>query len=123
MNEIIWALNPSNDSLYNLVTYLHRYTREYMELYQIPVTVKLPPAIPRTMVSAAFRRNVFLVVKEMLHNVVKHAAAAHAELDIGVDEAAKRLSVVIRDEIQGEIDITSRPGHGTTVSLQAPYAL
>jgi signal transduction histidine kinase len=146
MNEIIWALNPSNDSLFNLVTYLHRYAKEYMELYGIHVTVTLPAAIPKVMVSAAFRRNVFLVVKELLHNVAKHAQARSCTVVAGIDEKTRRLSVSIADdgrgfaveertgsgngllnvrkrmkEIHGDIAIESKPGHGTRVGLWAPY--
>jgi len=146
MNEIIWALNPSNDSLYNLITYLHRYAKEYMDLYGIRIGVVMPASIPGVMVSAAFRRNVFLVVKEMLHNVVKHAGASETAVTIGIDGDNRRLSVRIIDngkgfsvdertgsgngllnvrkrmkEIGGDIEIASEPGGGTTIDLWAPY--
>ncbi len=146
MSEIIWALNPSNDSLYNLVTYLHNYGKEYMDLYEIPIKVSLPRGIPKVMVSAAFRRNIFLVVKEMLHNIVKHAEAESTRVDIRVDQGAARLSVDITDdgrgfevdnrtgsgngllnvrkrmkELGGDITIKSEPGAGTSIHLWAPY--
>lgn len=111
MNEIIWAMNPANDTLSNLVSYLHRYTKEYLELYSIPVQINMPAAVPAVTLKAAFRRNVFLILKESLHNIVKHAHASRVTITIESAQTEKIFRLTIQDNGQG-FSITDRTGSG-----------
>jgi len=60
MNEIIWALNPSNDTLESLIAYLQNYVNEYLEVRDLNGRVIMPDSIPDYSVKAVFRRNSFL---------------------------------------------------------------
>lgn len=144
MNEIIWALNPSNDTLSNLIAYLHRYLKENLENAQIEFEVTIPSRIPNVHLKAGYRRNIFLVVKESVHNAVKHAAAGMIKTDILLPDK-KTLKIIITDngsgfnvsertgsgngllnmkkrmhEINGVYTIESTIGKGTTVILEVP---
>ncbi|MCC6385495.1 MAG: histidine kinase [Bacteroidia bacterium] len=143
MNEIIWALNPSNDSLPNLVSYLHRYIKEYLELNRVEFSVEIPERIPAIRLKAGFRRNIFLVVKETLHNIVKHSRASRVTVVIE-PEKMNRFVLSINDdgigfnveermgtgngllnmrkrmkEITGLYEISSFPAKGTKVRIEA----
>jgi signal transduction histidine kinase len=80
IGEIVWSLNPKNDTLENLTSYLRKYTVEYFEPTGINCKVKLPDKIPPMVLTGIQRRNVFLSVKEALHNIVKHSEARNARL-------------------------------------------
>ncbi|HLG38160.1 MAG TPA: histidine kinase, partial [Chitinophagaceae bacterium] len=75
MGEIVWALNEKNDSLSDLLSYTRSYAAEYLSQNGIECTVSLPEQLSSAFVSGEIRRNVFLAVKEILHNVVKHSQA------------------------------------------------
>lgn len=85
MGEIVWALNEKNDSLSDLLSYTRAYAVEYLSQNGILCKVNAPDNFPLVFVSGEFRRNVFLTVKEALHNVVKHARASEVDVTISIN--------------------------------------
>ncbi|MBS1947045.1 MAG: hypothetical protein JST47_04685 [Bacteroidetes bacterium] len=98
MNEIVWAMNEKNDTLDDLLAYIRSYAKEYCEEHNIACDIKLPENILPVFVSGEIRRNVFLVIKESLHNIVKHANAGKVEIKFGY---GSRLLVMIHDNGKG----------------------
>jgi signal transduction histidine kinase len=113
MGEIVWALNEKNDSLNDLLAYTRSYAAEYLEQSGIPCTLDAPPAdMASRFVSGEFRRNVYLTIKEALHNIVKHAKARSVTIRMTVD---KELVIVIEDDGVGFDPAGVRPsGNGLT---------
>ncbi len=99
MNDIIWAMNESNDSLDNLVYYCKAWVVEYCDMRQLPVKVQVPGAIPGITVRGDIRQHIFLCIKEAVHNVVKHAGATAMELRFAWEPG--KLAIVVRDNGQG----------------------
>jgi len=87
MSEIIWAMDAGFDSLSSLISYVRRYAHEYLEDYDIDLSfiVERRPStgIP---LSGNQRRNIFLVIKEAIHNAVKHAKASKLKIRILVED-------------------------------------
>jgi signal transduction histidine kinase/ligand-binding sensor domain-containing protein len=113
MGEIVWALNEKNDSLNDLLSYTRSYAAEYLEQSGIPCTLDAPPAdgVSR-FVSGEFRRNVYLTIKEALHNIVKHSKARNVTISILV---GNDLVIVIGDDGIGFDPAGVRPaGNGLT---------
>ncbi|HMH34967.1 MAG TPA: two-component regulator propeller domain-containing protein, partial [Puia sp.] len=98
MNEIIWAMSEKNDSLEDLVLYMRSYSMEYCEENNLDCTIQLPENIPPVFVSGEMRRNIFLTVKESLHNIVKHACANKVDIQI---EVSAGLDISIHDDGKG----------------------
>jgi len=90
MDEIVWALNPKHDTLDSLGTYLGGFAQDYLTAAGIRCRLNVPICLPTLAVTAEVRHNVFLALKESLHNVVKHANASEVEvlLEIGANEIA-----------------------------------
>ena len=103
MGEIVWALNEKNDSLEDLLSYTRSYAVEYLQENGIQCKVEEPDIIPEMDVSGDFRRNIYLTVKETLHNIVKHAQASEVFIGIEID---RKLAIDIRDNGKG-FDTTS----------------
>lgn len=80
MNAIIWTMNSSNDLFGNLVAYIRSYAIEYFENTGIKCNITIATDLPEFVVTGDVRRNVFLVVKEALNNILKHAKATEASL-------------------------------------------
>jgi signal transduction histidine kinase len=106
MGEIVWALNEKNDSLSDLLAYTRSYSVEYLLQNNIQTDVQTPEQIPNHFLSGEFRRNVYLTVKEALHNVVKHSGAntVHIRIEVGKD-----LFISIHDNGKGFDEKKIRP--------------
>ncbi|MBK9274838.1 MAG: hypothetical protein IPM49_09900 [Flavobacteriales bacterium] len=99
MRQIIWAMNADQAELADLVAYTTNHARRYCDEHGIRLRVDVEERMPLRTLSAEQRRNIFLVVKEALHNVVKHAAARQVRLVMAWREGA--LDVRIADDGPG----------------------
>jgi len=93
MDEIVWAVNPRHDTLDSLVTYLGRFAQNYLSTAAVRCRLEVPLNLPAWTVTAEVRHNVFLVLKETLHNVLKHAAATEVRISLEVLPAGFMLAV------------------------------
>jgi len=98
MRQIIWSMNPDQEKVEDLVVYTCNYARTYAleNSYELEVVANGP--WPERSLTSEQRRNVFLSVKEALHNVVKHANASKVSLHIS---SHSDLSVEITDNGNG----------------------
>ena len=101
VSEIVWAMNPQNDKLDNLIAHTRRYAIKYLGLANINCRFVSPDNLPSHTLSAEFRRNIFLIVKEVLHNIVKHSCAS--EVLFAVIFSDHNLEMKIEDNGKGFI--------------------
>jgi signal transduction histidine kinase len=124
----------------DLAAYLRQYASKFLETAAIPCTFDIPDAVPALHLSAEARRNIFLVVKETLHNIVKHSGAADVRLRLSID--SQNIEIKIEDsgkgfdaaqpsrfgnglrnmqkrmnDIGGTFALSSKPGQGTKVVI------
>jgi signal transduction histidine kinase len=141
MDEIVWAVNPRNDTLDNMANYLVHYAEEFVHPTGLYCDLDVPLTLPERPLSAEIRHNVFMVVKEALNNAVKHGAPARIRL--GLTFEVELLTVTVQDDgrgftieaiakgtdglanmrqrltaIGGQLHLRSEPGRGTSVTLQ-----
>ena len=144
LDEIVWAVNPRNDTLAHLLDYAGQFAVDYFRILGIRCRLDFPTEIPVRELSTDLRHNLFLVVKEALHNIFKHAKATEVWLRATVDEQA--LEVLIEDngrgfasapddaladglrnmkqrinDIGGDFSVESQPGAGTKIKLRLPW--
>jgi signal transduction histidine kinase len=98
MNEIVWALNINNDNLQSLIAYTRQYAVSYLDDLNISCNFETPENIPDVIVNGKNRRSVFLLVKESLNNIAKHAHASNVNIMIDVSNA---LLINISDNGKG----------------------
>lgn len=99
MDEILWAINPENDTLDDLVSYLVQYVQEFLTAAKLRCRLDLPPETPAVAVSAETRHNLFLAIKEGLNNVAKHSKATEVLFQLKLD--ADVFTFVIQDNGTG----------------------
>ncbi len=140
INQIVWAINPKNDPLENLVAYIRHYAVQYFTASPIRCHCNFPETVPDIRLSAEARRNIFLAVKESLHNIVKHSFATEAvitlrhtgtSIEILIEDNGRGFSPGTRSssgnglenmtmrlaQIKGVCEVQSSPGAGTRVRL------
>jgi signal transduction histidine kinase len=141
MDEIVWAVNPKNDTLSEMADYLVYFTEDFLRPAGIACILEVPLKLPAIPVAAEVRHNLFMAVKEALNNAVKHAAAA--QVRFGMEFIGNQLAVEVKDNgrgfdpaaagalgnglenirrrmsgIGGQLILRSGPGEGTIVRLQ-----
>jgi signal transduction histidine kinase len=145
LDEIVWAVNPSNDTLEGLVNYACKYAQEYLALAGVRYRADVPAQLPAVSIPPEVRHNVFLAFKEAVNNVVKHAQASEARVrlqlqpgnftlsiedngrgfgghDAGAVQTRNGLRNMRRrmEVIHGEFSINAGTGGGTAVRLTVP---
>ncbi|HEU6448698.1 MAG TPA: two-component regulator propeller domain-containing protein [Verrucomicrobiae bacterium] len=100
MNEIVWAVNPENDTLEGLVTYIGKFTQDYLALAGMRCRLDLPPQLPAMNLSAEVRHNLFLAIKETLNNAIKHAGATEISLQLKL-QPEDGFTFIIHDNGRG----------------------
>ncbi len=75
MGEIVWALNPTQDTIEGLLAYLREQLNSFLEPFNIHYSIHFPDELPRLPLSNVQRRNLYLTTKETVGNVLKHAQA------------------------------------------------
>lgn len=110
MNEIIWSMNREYDTLDDLIAYSRQHAAQFLENHGISYQFEVPDPIPDIHLHGEQRRNIYLVIRETLHNVVKHAEASKVAISFNVN---KDLTVMIHDNGRGiDMDKLRRFGNG-----------
>jgi signal transduction histidine kinase len=142
MSDIVWAINPERDHLSDLTQRMRRLAADAFTAGNTAFTLDLPSSEREVALGANVRREVFLIFKETVTNIVKHAACSEVAIQLAVEGGVLRLE--IRDNgrgfdpliptdghgltslrnraaaLQGSLAIQSAHGAGTTVTLQLP---
>jgi len=146
LEEIVWAVRPGSDTLQSLVDYIAHFASELFEGNTTRCRLDLPQDLPARPLPPEVRHNIFLIVKEALTNVLKHAGGSVVHLQIKTDGQA--LKIVIADDgrgfdpgppaangehngmenmrrragaVGGTLAFTSGPGQGTRVEFNVNF--
>jgi signal transduction histidine kinase/ligand-binding sensor domain-containing protein len=115
MDEIVWAINPQNDSLEDLLTYTVKFAQEHLRIARIRCRVDAPAHLPPLHLSADLRHNLFLAIKEAINNVAKHSQASEAWLRL----RARRKEFTFEIEDNG-VGLPVAALNGATEKLTTP---
>jgi signal transduction histidine kinase len=99
LEEIVWAVRPGSDTLQSLVDYIAHFATELFEGNTTRCRLDLPQDLPARALPPDIRHNIFLIVKESLTNVLKHADGRVVHLQIKTD--GQSLKIVIADDGKG----------------------
>jgi len=141
MRLIIWSLDAENDEVSNLTSFIHKQAIKIFEYSNINLHVNASVSETGVTISGEKRRQIYLLVKEVLNNIVKHSKAQNAFLDISLYK--NRLQISIRDDGRGfdpdlrkyetmgirniyerakiltaDLKIDTAPGKGTSINLK-----
>jgi len=120
LRQIIWSLDPEQDTLEDLVVNLGQYADQFLEGTNLPCRRDLPLELPDRKLPPHVRRQIFLAVKEALNNAVKHARASEIWLRARWDNPM--LTLIIEDNGVGlPNSLDALKGHGL-VNMQRRLA-
>lgn len=110
MDEVVWAINPRNDSLEGFITYFHRWAQAFLSNARVRVRWDLPVESTEAPLAAEVRHQLLLACKEAVTNVVKHSRAHEVRIRCSPQSAG--LEILIEDDGRGFTGATAQAGHG-----------
>jgi signal transduction histidine kinase len=93
LDEIVWAVNPQNDTLEHATSYLAQFAQDYFFMTGVECELVVPSQMPHYPVSSQVRHHLFLAVREALANILKHSAASHAKISMACESGNLEISV------------------------------
>lgn len=142
MSDIVWAINPDRDNFDDLAQRMRRFASDLLATNDIEFRFHAGETARPVKLSADVRRQVFLIFKESVHNIVRHSRCANVEIDLHIENHA--ISLTLKDDGRGfdpeqasqghglmsmrqrakalgtNLKITSQQGNGTEISLKIP---
>lgn len=139
IDDIIWSINPKNDKWDQLFSRMRRYGADLLENSDISYSFSFDEELPDSEMNPETRKEIFLIYKESLNNIIKHAEAT--EVEIKLNFRGDKLFLVISDNgkgfdtsqlsdrnglrnmqkraelIKGSLEINSQVNQGTQISL------
>jgi hypothetical protein len=142
LNDIVWAINPRRDRLSDLTYRMRRFASDAFTARDIQFRFNAPDPHHNVRLGADTRREVFLIFKEAINNMVRHSQCTEADIDFVMRDGRMELSLTDNGrgfnperesdgnglvnmrqragKVGGTLDISSGRGRGTTVSLKVP---
>jgi ligand-binding sensor domain-containing protein/two-component sensor histidine kinase len=143
MSDIVWAINPQRDHLYDLVRRMRRFASETFPASGIDFRFEAPDSAHDLRLGADLRRQVFLIFKESVNNIVRHAACTEAAINLRIEGSWLILKMIDNgkgingrrlvegnglvsmrkraENLGGALQIANGAGNGTTIILKIPY--
>jgi signal transduction histidine kinase/ligand-binding sensor domain-containing protein len=139
MNDIVWAVNPNNDTIEQLLIRMQSFASSLLEKKNIALDFIAAQSLAAVKLTMEERKNFYLIFKEAVHNAFKYAECKQIITQIhqhdkiicmtikddgrGFDTSIKYtgngLKSILRraKEIHGKLEVTSDFNEGTIVTL------
>ncbi|MDQ3754852.1 MAG: ATP-binding protein [Acidobacteriota bacterium] len=142
MSDIVWVINPERDELRDLTQRMRRFASDVLTARDIQFTFRAPDLERHLKVGADVRRQIFLIFKECVNNIVRHSGCARVDIELRIEGGWSTLTVKddgrgfdpagagdgnglvnMRERARsmgGQLQVDSSDGRGTTVILRVP---
>jgi signal transduction histidine kinase len=140
MDDIVWSINPRNDSLENLLMRVRHFATTLFEAKGIDYAIDIQQRVDEVRLPIEYRQHIYLILKEAINNLVKYAQASQAVIEVSFDH--RHLLLCVRDNgcgfevgenvrgngvtgmqrradlMNARVFIASAPGQGTEIRLE-----
>jgi signal transduction histidine kinase len=146
MSDIVWSINPAKDHFSDLTQRMRRFAADVLAAKGIGLGFSAPHRDDQISLNSNIRREVFLIFKESVNNVVRHSGATRAQIEVGIADGLLRLTISDNGRgfdpesdpfatdggngipnisqraaaMNGRLAIDSGPGSGTRIVLEIP---
>lgn len=146
-DEIVWSVNPVNDTLESFLSYMTNLAQRRFDTAGISCRLDIPQSTPSLPLSSQKRHHLLMACKEAVNNILKHSRARHAWIRVAFDSNLLQIKIEddgrglcsqdnqnsptndgcgcinIRErmrEIGGTASLNDRPGGGACITLSLP---
>jgi signal transduction histidine kinase/ligand-binding sensor domain-containing protein len=145
MSDIIWAISPANDSFQNMIDRLQLLSTQLLKAKKIQLKFDIAEDLHSIKLSMPQRKNIYLILREAIHNVAKHSQATHCIvsaklenkiIDLEVSDNGNGFSVTMgglggngiinmkarSEELKALFHVQSEINKGTHIYLKIAYS-
>jgi two-component system, NarL family, sensor histidine kinase UhpB len=142
MSDIVWSINPKNDTLEQVVLKMKEFAFEILEPKEITHTFQIDSDLTKLKLDVEKRKNLFLIFKEAINNAAKYSGGSNVSISLSVTQHKIQLSIIDNGKgfneevvkrgnglinmkerassIGGQLSQKSQPGNGTEIHLDIP---
>ncbi len=147
MSDIVWAVNPQRDHLSDLTYRMRRFAEDLLDAKGIEFSIRSSLDDKDVHLGTDLRREIYLIFKECINNLVKHSACTEAALIFSIDSSWLTISISDNgkgfepssngasaslgghglismqrraETLGGTLTIDSQAGSGTNITLKVP---
>lgn len=142
MSDMVWAINPVNDNVGRVLLRMKEFAAEILEPARISYFFEDRALHEEITLNPEQRKNIYLVFKEALSNVVKYSQATEVNIIFSMGDGMLRMQIADNGkgfqttletsgnglqnmraramEMRGQVQVESVPGTGTSVTLLFP---
>ncbi len=93
ISDIVWSVNPENDSMEKALARMSAYAAEMLENVGTELRFEVGPGVETLTLPMEKRKNFYLIFKEAIHNCAKYARASQVEVVIKREDNTLILSI------------------------------
>ncbi len=109
LDDLVWKINPKYNTVMSVVNRLEAYAVPLTEAKQISLEIAANDSIKSMRMSDETKHNLFLVLKELVNNAVKHSGCK--TISLVFEEGKQQLTVIVKDDGSG-IDASQSGNQG-----------
>ncbi len=111
MRDFLWALDPKKDTAYDVAIMLKDFGEDLFDKTGIEFNVAcIESNLERYKLDMDWKRNLIMIFKEAMHNILKHANATHVSLNFAL--SSDNLKIRLNDNGIGLESTQEREGYG-----------
>lgn len=142
LSDVVWAADPHQDTTHGLITRCSAYAHRMLDGTELASELQFQHTGPDKTLDPGFKHDAYLLLKELLNNVVKHSGAKRVSVSLNTDP--DRFRLIVRDDGRGfdpstvergngsrsiriratrigaSVDIDTGPGKGCVVRIEGP---
>lgn len=143
LDEIVWNMKTNPNEKDSLPVRMRRYACDIFDTQNIDYSLNIEDEFDEIIISHEKQRDIFLMYKEILNNICKHAATSNVVVDVRLDKNNIYMGICDNgkgfdltkvddtrsglcnlksrvDKWRGTFDLTSAVGNGTTIKMTIP---
>jgi ligand-binding sensor domain-containing protein len=116
MSDIVWAINPANDTFKNMMDRLQIFAYKILGAKNISLQMDIPESLQHTKLTMPQRKNIYLIMREAIHNVAKYSEATYC--NVSAEIVKKKINLLIKDDGVGFDEISKSLGGNGLLNMK-----
>jgi signal transduction histidine kinase len=142
INDIIWSIKPGADEFMSMINRIKNFVSDILETTDIVYMMDLDESVNKHIECMTARKNIILIIKEAVNNVVKYSKASRVDIRLWMEDDMVFIQVIDdgvgmdtsiakgngignmkmrTEEMNGKFSINSTINAGTEIFIQVPY--
>lgn len=93
VGDIVWVINPARDNLHDLTQRMRRFASDLLSAYNVHLEFRAEELEQAAAIGPEVRRQVYLIYRECLRNVIRHSRCSRVRVHMARDSAGIVLEI------------------------------